>query len=101
MALPSYAPEFNHTDTSSYNAKNISGRALDRTVKGDNITYSYILKEYRHHEERLSTTSVLRSSASCVGRSVYNNTIYEDGRRVETFGKLVGLEGWIRRHQIK
>ncbi|GAB1312043.1 hypothetical protein MFIFM68171_02253 [Madurella fahalii] len=83
LSLESY--KFSYTDTSSYNMRNISGRTLDRKVEGNNVTYSYVLKEYRYVEEILSTTSVLHSSASCIGRKVYNNTVYEDGRQVGMF----------------
>lgn len=72
---------FNHEDPSSYNVKNISGSGLDRTVDGGNLTYSYTLKEYRNIEE-LPGTTMLYSSANCIGRRVHGNKVYEKGKQV-------------------
>jgi hypothetical protein len=66
----------------SYNATNISGTGLDRTVTGSNVTYSYALKKYRNSEELSTGDTVMRSSASCIGRSVVGENVYEKGKQV-------------------
>ncbi|KAH6847174.1 hypothetical protein B0I37DRAFT_445466 [Chaetomium sp. MPI-CAGE-AT-0009] len=85
LALSTLADNFGSSNPSSYDMRNIGGRGLDRTVKGSNVTYSYALKEYRNSEELPPTGTVLRSSASCVGRSVIGDSVYEKGKHIGTW----------------
>jgi SMC interacting uncharacterized protein involved in chromosome segregation len=68
----------------SDNARNISGTGLDRTVAGSNVTYSYALKTYHNSEELSTADTVMRSSASCIGRSVVGEKVYEKGKQIGT-----------------
>ncbi|KAK3291976.1 uncharacterized protein B0H64DRAFT_377535 [Chaetomium fimeti] len=85
LALSALPADFDVDDPSSYNTRNIGGKGLDRTVNGSHVTYSYALKEYRNSEELPPTDTVLRSSASCVGRSVIGDNVYEQGKRIGTW----------------
>ncbi|KAK4455267.1 hypothetical protein QBC34DRAFT_460104 [Podospora aff. communis PSN243] len=72
----------NRSDPSTYNMKNISGKSLDRSITGDRVTYTYHLREYRGLDEYASTDRILHSSSQCLGRSIFNKTVYEKGKPV-------------------
>jgi hypothetical protein len=60
----------------------ISGKSLDRSVTGDTVAYTYHLREYRGLDEYASPDRILRSSSQCLGRSIFNKTVYEQGKPV-------------------
>ncbi|KAK6496291.1 hypothetical protein TWF481_002316 [Arthrobotrys musiformis] len=70
---------FDQKSPSSYNTTNLGGQGLDRKVEGNEITYSYFLKEYHDRETTLSKDKVIHSSARCVGRRLFDYNVYENG----------------------
>ncbi|KAH7310850.1 hypothetical protein B0I35DRAFT_79363 [Stachybotrys elegans] len=61
---------------------NIAGLGLNRTVDGDKITYSYLLREYQGTETRQSE-ELLESSSTCLERVVRDGEVYERGEKIE------------------
>jgi hypothetical protein len=78
---------YNQSDPSTYNLKNISGQGLDRSVDGNAVTYTYHLREHRGLDDYSSSSSVVHSSSSCIGRNFFDGSVYEKGARVGTLGK--------------
>jgi hypothetical protein len=78
---------YNQSDPSTYNMKNISGQGLDRSVDGNLVTYTYYLREHRGLVDYSSSSSIVHSSSSCIGRNFFNGSVYEKGVRVGTLGK--------------
>jgi hypothetical protein len=79
---------YNQSDPSTYNMKNISGQGLDRSVDGDAVTYTYHLREHRGLNDYSSSSSVVHSSSSCIGRTFFDGSVYEKGARVGILGNL-------------
>ncbi|RVD80415.1 uncharacterized protein DFL_008312 [Arthrobotrys flagrans] len=89
--------EFNHTDQGNYNVTNLGGQGIDRKVEGDTITYSYSLKEYQGLETTSSKNKVIHSSSSCVGRTFYENDVYEGGELVGSIESVnANSEGFLQ-----
>jgi hypothetical protein len=78
---------YNQSDPSTYNMKNIGGQGLDRSVDGNTVTYTYHLREHRGLDDYSSSSRVVRSSSSCIGRTFFNASVYEKGAKIGTLGK--------------
>jgi len=82
VGLVSVPVEFSSSTPSSYNMTNISGQGVDRKIEGNRVTYSYSMKEFSGLDTLSTTDKIVRSSSSCIGRTLNGISIYEDGRVV-------------------
>ncbi|KAL1841684.1 hypothetical protein VTJ49DRAFT_6723 [Mycothermus thermophilus] len=95
LAVPTL---FDKTDPSTYNMNNISGYGLDRSAQGGNVdgstvTYTYHVREYQGLDEYSSSDKVIRSSSTCLGRTLWQESVYERGKKVATLETMNSESG--------
>jgi hypothetical protein len=87
VGMTTVPTEFDSKNSAHFTLTNAAGHGLDRKVEGEEVTYSYSLKEYRGLDVNPAQDKVLHSSSSCVGRTMWGSNLFEDGKLVGNMGK--------------